>query len=108
MFNELSLIIFSVSKTIYDLDLSVTTFSVQRIEWKDAYDSMAVKFGMSHGEYKSEHLRLHEDLRRRQAVAFPTVSYPSAPSSTPTANASPHNISYQVPANQELFSFSNS
>jgi hypothetical protein len=80
-------------------------FSVQRIEWSDAYHSMTVSFGTSEGKYRPDSLRLHDGLRRRQAVPS-SVSYPSAPTSTPSANSSVDNISYQVPVGEKIFSFS--
>jgi len=69
---------------------------------------MTVSFGMSENQYDPDSLRLHDSLHKRQAAVPSTVSYPSAPTATATltANASSHNISYQAPADLQLFSFS--
>lgn len=76
--------------------------TVKRVEWKDAYDTMMVKFGTSKGKYAPGSVRLHNDLRKRQLV--PTSVSFTTPTSTPTAVAvQNHDISYQVPPGEDVF-----
>ncbi|EMR88286.1 putative gpi anchored protein [Botrytis cinerea BcDW1] len=100
-----------VSNVEYVFKSSTAILSVRRIEWSDAYDTMEVKFGM--GKYDSSALRIHNDLRKRitssvSVSSSETVSFPSAPSATPTSDTSVHDIGYSVPAGFNLGSFATS
>ncbi|KAM0152971.1 hypothetical protein ACHAPG_007365 [Botrytis cinerea] len=100
-----------VSNVEYILKSNTAILSVRRIEWSDAYDTMEVKFGM--GKYDSSALRIHNDLRKRitssvSVSSSETVSFPSAPSATPTSDTSVHDIGYSVPAGFNLGSFATS
>ncbi|KAK6599099.1 hypothetical protein H4I96_08303 [Botrytis cinerea] len=100
-----------VSNVEYVFKSNTAILSVRRIEWSDAYDTMEVKFGM--GKYDSSALRIHNDLRKRitssvSVSSSETVSFPSAPSATPTSDTSVHDIGYSVPAGFNLGSFATS
>ncbi|KAF7889308.1 uncharacterized protein EAF01_010801 [Botrytis porri] len=100
-----------VSKVEYVLKSNTAILSVRRIEWSKAYDTMEVKFGMR--KYDSSALRIHSDLRKRitstvSVSSSETISFPSAPSATPTSDTSVHDIGYSVPAGFNLGSFSTS
>ncbi|KAF7924019.1 hypothetical protein EAE99_006680 [Botrytis elliptica] len=100
-----------VSNVEYVLKSNTAILSVQRIEWSDAYDTMEVKFGM--GKYDSSAIRIHSDLRKRitstvSVSSSETISFPSAPSATPTSDTSVHDIGHVVPAGFTLGSFSTS
>ncbi|KAF5870615.1 putative gpi anchored protein [Botrytis fragariae] len=100
-----------VSNVEYAHKSNTAILSVQRIEWSDAYDTMEVKFGM--GKYDSSALRIHSDLRKRitssvSVSSSETVSFPSAPSATPTSDTSVQDIGYSVPAGFNLGSFATS
>ncbi|KAF7924960.1 uncharacterized protein EAE98_007048 [Botrytis deweyae] len=100
-----------VSNVEYVLKSDTAILSVQRIEWIDAYDTMEVKFGM--GKYDSSAIRIHSDLRKRitstvSVSSSETISFPSAPSATPTSDTSVHDIGHVVPAGFTLGSFSTS
>ncbi|KAI9650585.1 hypothetical protein NHQ30_000603 [Ciborinia camelliae] len=98
-----------VSKVDCAFNLNTAVLSVQRLEWSDAYETMEVKFGM--GEYDSSSIRVHGDLRKRTtsivSVTFSeTVSFPSAPSATPTADTSAFDITHSVTAGFDIGTFS--
>lgn len=98
-----------MSNVDYVSNLNTASLSVQRLEWSDAYDKMQVKFGM--GYYDSSSLRVHGDLRKRttsivSVSSSETVSFPSAPTATPSAETSVHDISFQAPADLNLGTFS--
>ncbi|KAF7950197.1 hypothetical protein EAE96_007488 [Botrytis aclada] len=100
-----------VSNVEYIHKSNTVILSVQRIEWSDAYETMEVKFGM--GKYDSSALRIHSDLRKRitssvSVSSSETVSFPSAPSATPSSDTSVHDVGYSVPAGFNLGSFSTS
>jgi hypothetical protein len=69
---------------------------------------MTVSFGMSQGKYKPNYLRLHDSLRRRQVIPTTGLIFPSAPTATPTSSSVTKDISYQVPAGQQIFALSDS
>jgi hypothetical protein len=91
-----------VSDVTYPPDRETAAFSAHRIEWKEAYASTKVDFGMTSmspsGQYSISGLRFHDNLRRRlgprQVAGTSTVSYPSAPSSTPNSESSVQNLNY--------------
>ncbi|ESZ95635.1 hypothetical protein SBOR_3983 [Sclerotinia borealis F-4128] len=90
-----------VSKVDFEPEFYIAILSVRRLEWSDAYDTMEVNFGM--GQYDSSCIRVHGDLRKGTtpivSVTYSeSVSYPSAPSATPTADNPVRNIAYSVPA----------
>lgn len=97
----------SVSSITYGRDLPIGILTVKRVDWKDAYDTMMVKFGTSKGKYRPDSIRLHNDLRKRQFV--PTGVAFTTPTSTPTAvSVKQHDISHQVPPGQDVFTISHS
>jgi hypothetical protein len=89
-----------VSDVTYSTDGGTAVFSAYPIEWNEAYVSTKVDFGMTDvspsGQYSISGLRFHDSLRRRlrrrQAAATSTVSYPSAPTSTPSSESSVRNL----------------
>ncbi|TVY85315.1 hypothetical protein LSUE1_G000192 [Lachnellula suecica] len=96
-----------VSGVTYDHEKLTANFDAQRVQWKGSYHSMTVKFGVSNTRYRSDSLRTHEGLRRRQ-VAPSTTSTAVVATTTPNTNTSAHaRIDFQVPADEEIFSFSN-
>lgn len=96
-----------VSSITYGKDLPIAMLTVKTVLWKDAYDTMKVKFGTSQGKYRPESIRLHNDLRRRQLI--PTGVVFTTPTSTPTAVAvKHHDIGFQVPPGQDVFRISHS
>lgn len=76
-----------VSEAALDLDNHVIVLSITRVLWKDTFDSMTLNFGKSDEEFV---LRQHGRLQSRQAAgtssvaATSSVTYPTAPSSTPS------------------------
>jgi len=91
-----------VSDIAYPPDRETVAFSAYRIEWKEAYTFTKVDFGMTSmspsSQYSISGLRFHDSLRRRlrrrQAATSSTVSYPSAPTSTPNSESSMQNLNY--------------
>jgi hypothetical protein len=89
-----------VSDVTYSTDGGTAVFSAYPMAWKEAYASTKVDFGMTDvspsGQYSISGLRFHDSLRsrlrRRQAAATSTVSYPSAPTSTPSSESSIQNL----------------
>ncbi|TVY19051.1 hypothetical protein LARI1_G002024 [Lachnellula arida] len=97
-----------VSDVHYDHEALTAAFAVRRIQWKESYKSMTVKFGMSHGQYGADSLRSHEGLRLRRAAASSPTSRAAASTSTPKSNSSIHaDVGFQVPSNQAIFTLSN-
>jgi hypothetical protein len=101
-----------VSGIHYDLYKSAVDFSVQPLNWEQAYDTMTVKFGSRPGKYLPTAFRTHEALRRRQGGAKPSVSTIVAapePSSTGFSTsvdiANPLNSSQKFDPNMKLFEF---
>jgi hypothetical protein len=101
-----------VSGIHYDVSKSTVVFSVQPLEWQQAYDTMTVKFGSKPGKYPSSSFRTHEALRRRQDEDIAAVStIVSAPEPTTTAFsasvdlANPLNSSQKLDPNMLLFEF---
>ncbi|CAG8960022.1 hypothetical protein HYFRA_00013210 [Hymenoscyphus fraxineus] len=83
-----------VSGIHYDLQKKTAEFAVERIDFKDAYKTMTVKFGSQIGQYPESSFRTHEGLRKRQlipslsfsmpaTVQSPTFSRPATPTATP-------------------------
>jgi hypothetical protein len=95
----------SISSITYGKDIPITIFSVKRVPWKDAYETMSVSFGVSQGKYKPDSIRLHNDLRRRQLIPTGTISYPSVSSPTTSATSITRDISYQSPPGDAVFTF---
>jgi hypothetical protein len=91
-----------VSNVTYSADGRTAIFSVHLIEWKEAYATMKVDFGMTDtspsGQYSISGLRFHDSLRRRlrrrQGAASSTITYPSAPTSTPSSESSVQNLNF--------------
>jgi hypothetical protein len=89
-----------VSNVAYSTNGVTAVFSVQRVEWKEAYRSVKVDFGMTDenpsGQYSISGIRSHDSLRlrlgRRQAAASSTIVYPSAPTTTPSSDSSVKNL----------------
>jgi len=100
-----------VSDVTYSTDGVTAVFSVYPIEWKEAYSCTKVDFGMidtsTSGQYSISGLRFNDNLRRRlrrrQAAATSTVTYPSAPTSTPSSESSVQNLNFSR-INQLIFS----
>ncbi|RDL37181.1 uncharacterized protein BP5553_04614 [Venustampulla echinocandica] len=92
-----------VSGIIYGKETSKVAFSVKRLEWGDAYDSMKVSFGTTASQYPPSSFRSHEGLRRRAATSSKESS-PASPTDATNANSSIHsaNIGFRVPAQQNL------
>lgn len=103
-----------VSGVTYNIDGVTAVFSAYRIEWKEAYASTKVDFGMTgtspSGQYSISGLRFHDSLRRhlhrRQAAATSTstVTYPSAPISTPSGETSVSNLNHSI-TNPSIISY---
>jgi hypothetical protein len=120
---ELSLTSGRVSGVAYNTDGVTAVFTVHHIEWKEAYASMRMDFGMTDaspsGQYSISGIRSHDSLRfrlrRRQAAssstavpsaaASSTVIYPSAPTSTPSSDSSIKNLDFSF-ANKSFISWS--
>jgi hypothetical protein len=107
---KLGLMTCRVLSIAYNLDSLEVAFSVRRIHWKDAYNSMTIHFGMETGQYEVGALRTNDGLRRRQAetssaLASSALPFPSAPSAAPTSSPTPHDISYSL-AGQQLYTHS--
>jgi hypothetical protein len=101
-----------VSGIHYDTSKSTVNFSVKTLEWRQAYDTMTVKFGSKSGKYPSTSFRTHEGLRRRQgggiASASTTFSAPEPTSAgfrTSVDLANPFNSSQKLDPNLSLFEF---
>ncbi|KAG9234705.1 hypothetical protein BJ875DRAFT_534596 [Amylocarpus encephaloides] len=96
-----------VSRIHYDNEKATATFSVKPIQWKQAYNTMTVKFGSSPGQYAATSFRTHEGLRRRAGTASSTVSPPPAATShSATLNlTNPLNSGQRLDPNLELFSY---
>ncbi|KAF4630480.1 hypothetical protein G7Y89_g7655 [Cudoniella acicularis] len=84
-----------VSGIEYNSEKPIAIFSTQQIEWKAAYETMNLKFGLSSMPYESSSFR-HEGLRRARAVA----------TSSSSNSSTTDNIAFQAPADQELFTLS--
>jgi hypothetical protein len=86
----------------YSTDAATAVLTVEQMEWREAYDSMKVDFGVTYsspyGQYAISGIRSHDSLRRRlvqrQALPSSTISFPSAPSITPTSSSTVHDISF--------------
>jgi hypothetical protein len=99
---ELSLTNNRVSNVAYGTNGVTAVLSIERVEWKAAYNSMKVDFGMTHsslyGQYSISSIRSHDGIRRRlgRRQVFPssTSTFPSAPSTTPTSESSVHDIGF--------------
>ncbi|EHK99023.1 hypothetical protein M7I_5176 [Glarea lozoyensis 74030] len=104
-----------VSGIHYDLRQSTVDFSVKELEWRQAYDTMTVKFGSKAGKVPTSSFRTHEALRKRQGGdTFATVDPSSTtPQPTPTPTgletsvdlANPFNSSQKLDPNMKLFEF---
>jgi hypothetical protein len=99
---ELSLTNNRVSNVAYGTNGVTAVLSIERVEWKAAYDSMKVDFGTTYsspyGQYSisgiRSHHNIHSRLGRRQAFPSSTATFPSAPSITPTSKSSVHDIGF--------------
>jgi hypothetical protein len=101
-----------VSCIHYNLSKSTVDFSVQPLEWQQAYDTMTVKFGSRPGKYPATSFRTHEALRRRQVADSPSastiISVPEPTStgfSTSVDLAKPFNSSQKFDPDMKLFEF---
>jgi hypothetical protein len=100
-----------VSNVAYSRDGETAIFSAYPMEWKEAFASTKVDFGMTgidpSGQYSISGLRFHDSLRRRlhrrQASSTSTVTYPSAPTATPSSNTSVSNLNFSS-TNRSIFS----
>ncbi|PQE30422.1 GPI anchored protein [Rutstroemia sp. NJR-2017a WRK4] len=86
-----------VSSVLFNSGSNDAVLSVRRISWRDAYGTMEVKFGM--GQYERDSLRTHRNVEKRTltsttVASSETVSFPSAPSVTPTSETSTHDIGH--------------
>ena len=91
-----------VSNIAYGTNGVTAVLSIERVEWKAAYDSMKVDFGMTYsspyGQYSISGIRSHDSMHRRlgRRQPFPssTATFPSAPSTTPTSESTIHDIGF--------------
>lgn len=109
---------FRVTGVDYSTNRATAVLTAHRIEWKAAYASLKVDFGMtdnSRGDrYTLPGIRLHDSIPlrfgRRQAFASTggqaassttgqvatssTIAYPSAPTSTPSSESSVQEVTF--------------
>lgn len=100
------------SSVTYSANGLTARFSVHRVEWKAAYASMKVDFGMTSespgGQYSISGIRFHDSIHlrlgRRKAAAFSTagqaadssIVYPLTPTSAPSSESSVQNVSFSL------------
>lgn len=93
-----------VSAIHYDISKHTAGFSVLPIEWRQAYETMTVKFGSKPGKYPSSSFRTHEGLKRRQDgdTIVVSTSTLSPPIPTPTGYGTSVDLANPFNSSQKL------